>query len=106
MFATYTKKKINMNNSFETLLAIGNLMMFFSSFFLIWKIWKERKNIKDFSPIGSLLTFFGLITFCIGYYIANLYLPLFLAIPTTIFWFIASIFSIKKMWEGNRKLGG
>jgi vacuolar-type H+-ATPase subunit I/STV1 len=86
---------------FEIFFTIGNLMVFLSSFFLIKNVWKERKKIKEYNPIGSILTFLGILMFCFGYFHVGLYIPLLLAMPTTVFWFIVSIFCIKRLWKGD-----
>jgi hypothetical protein len=82
---------------------IGNLFLFIASFPLLKTLIQDRNQLKGYSPIGTTLTFFGIVLFSIAFFVDGVYISNFLNLSTMIFWGVASFYSIRGFWEKRRK---
>ena len=79
---------------------LANLLFFIGTVLLIKQAVKNRKSLKDFDVIGSLLTLSALLCTEIAYVNLNYWLSFALGIETVSYWLVVSYYSTK------HKLGG
>ena len=77
------------------LFIIGNFICLIGTLLLMRRVLKNRNMLKDFDPLGSLLTFIPLVIFMVGYVLWHNGLATGFAAVTMVFWLVVSIFSIK-----------
>ena len=77
------------------LFVVANIILFFGTCLLIRGVIKNRNSLKDFDPLGSILTFIPCSMFAVVYVIMNNWVSLCFCLVTVIFWLMASIFSIR-----------
>ena len=83
------------------LLDIGNIVMLIGTLLLIRAVIKDRKILKGYNPVGSILTMLGMITFDTFYVVINNQFSLWIAMVTTAYWFLASVYSVRIALENS-----
>lgn len=85
--------------SSDAVMNIANVINFAATILLIRAIVKDRNTIKGYSVSGSLLTFFAITGFNIGFFMMDNYISFALGLASNTFWALASIFSIKNKMD-------
>ena len=73
--------------------AIGTLLQ-------VMAVIKNRKILKGYDFVGSLLTFLAVVLFQIGFYLIGEYLSVALGFITVAYWFLVSVYTgVRKLNE-------
>ena len=75
---------------------LGNLMLFIANVPLIYTVWRNREVLSDFNPIGSFMTFLGILTFNAAYIQMENWASILFSSTTVMFWGAAAFFSVKR----------
>ena len=73
---------------------LANILFFVGTALLIKRAIDNRKTLRDFDAMGSLLTLLALIFSEIGYIGLNYWLSFVLGIETVLYWLVVSYYSI------------
>lgn len=87
----------------QTLLNIGNIVMLLGTLLLIKAVLKNRKILKGYDVVGSLLTFGGMLSFDIFYVTIPNWFSLGIAMVTTAYWLLVIVYSIKNKLKNRTK---
>ena len=87
-----TNNTSNMNTA--DLFNLGNLFLLIASFPLLKTLIQDRNQLRGYNPIGTVLTFLGLIAMNTAFFLSGIYLSNLLGATTLAFWGIASYYSI------------
>lgn len=72
---------------------VGNVICAVGTLLQIMAILKNRKVLKGYSFLGSLLTFLAVALFQYGFYLIGEYLSVIFGIITMVFWALATVYS-------------
>lgn len=78
----------------EILLSSSGLVFTVGTIFLLVKVLKERKSLKNYDLTGSFLTSFALLMNVIAYHELNYTSTVLLTLPTFSFWFIVTLIKV------------
>lgn len=70
----------------DYLFSSANIILIVASLGNIKMLLRSRHNLKGFSKIGAFLTFSAIIIIIVAYWIQGLFLSMFTALPTLLFW--------------------
>jgi len=74
---------------------IGNMTTFIGTILLIRTLFKNRRTLKGYNIIGSLLTSFAMVCFIIAFYTINDLISIGLTMVTFLYWIFVTIFLFK-----------
>ena len=80
----------------NTLFTLGNLLLLFASFPLLYTIWHDREVLGGFNPSGATLTFVALLVFNYAYFLMDNWWSIAVSATTVVFWGLATVFSWRK----------
>ena len=87
------------------IMEIGNIIVFMGTLLLIKDVLKNRKALKGYSIIGSLLTFIAISLFQVGFFMMGVWTWT-IGTITAFYWLIAFLFSFRekfRAWRDRRK---
>jgi len=77
----------------NTLFTIGNILLLFASFPLLYTVWHNRETLKGFNPYGTTLTFVALLVFNWAYFVMDNWWSIAVSATTVAFWGLATVYS-------------
>ncbi len=83
----------------EAALNIASIVNFLALLLLLRTILKDRKVLRGYSIIGSLLTFISLCAFEVAYYLLGNWVSVILGFAGILFWLLAFIYSLRLKLE-------
>ncbi len=78
----------------EFIFSLANALFLTGTLFLMKGVIKNRATLKDCDPFGSIINFAGMSTSLIALATLAYYTTILISLPITIFWGIASIYSL------------
>ena len=79
----------------ELLFSTANILYLFGTIFLIRRVMKNRKVLKDFDFYGSLINTIGMSANILALIMLTFYITVVISIPTFLFWAAVSYYSFK-----------
>jgi hypothetical protein len=85
------------------LLDAASIVNFVALLWMLRAVIKDRKTLRGFSIVGSLLTFVSIVGFELAYHLIGNVVGFWLGWATVAFWFIVFIYSLKHKLEAQKE---
>ncbi len=83
------------------ILDIASIVNFVALLLMLRAVVKNRKVLRGYSIVGSLLTFTSILGFELAYYLLGNLIGFALGWATVTFWFVAFIYSLRQRLKGS-----
>jgi len=84
-------------------LSLASIVNFTALMLMLRAVIKNRKVLRGYSILGSLLTFVSIVGFEVAYYLLGNFVGFALGWATVAFWFIAFLYTLRQKLKGTEE---